>query len=194
VTAEIWTIGHWTCPQSTFVGFLNAQRIELVADVRSYPESRRSPQFGQETMRGWLEHAGIGYLHLPELGGRRRGQDVDPAVNAGWIQPSFHNYADYTLRPAYQHGIDRLMELATTHRVAYLCGEPMPWRCHRLLISNTLAARGWTVWHIIGERDPRRHELGRWGAQPSIDRDGRLTYPPPISSPDRQLPKRMQAR
>ena len=77
----------------------------------------------------------------------------------------------------YRHGIERLTALASENRVAYLCGEPMPWRCHRLIISNTLAARGWIVRHIIGDAEPRVHELGRWGATPIPDGNGVLTYP-----------------
>ncbi|MGH3194073.1 MAG: DUF488 family protein [Streptosporangiaceae bacterium] len=184
---EIWTIGHWTCPEDAFIRSLQGPGIQLLADVRSQPGSRRNPQFGQEAMRGWLRRAGIGYAHLPKLGGRRGRQPVDPAVNAGWRQPSFKNYADYTLLPAYEEGIRQLAELATAQRVAIICGEPLPWRCHRLLIANTLAARAWTVWHLIGAREPRLHQLGRWGAAPLIDARGRLTYPPPaqVIQPDR---------
>jgi hypothetical protein len=58
-----------------------------------------------------------------------------------------------------------------------MCGEPMPWRCHRLLIANSLVARGWTVWHLIGDDRPRRHELGQWGAAPSVAPDHTVTYP-----------------
>lgn len=47
----------------------------------------------------------------------------------------------------------------------------------RLLIANTLTARGWTVWHLIGDAPPRRHELGRWGADPSVDGTGQVIYP-----------------
>jgi len=177
VGREIWTIGHWTCPEPVFLDLLDAQRIEVVVDVRAHPGSRASPQFGRDAMRGWLDRADVGYVHLPELGGRRRKQDVDPTVNAGWKQPTFKNYADYTLLPAYEDGIARLVDIASERRAAYLCSEPMPWRCHRLLISNTLAARGWTVWHIMGGGAPREHELGRWGAEPSIGADGRVTYP-----------------
>jgi len=174
---DIWTIGHWSCPEEAFIGFLDACGIQLLVDVRSQPGSRRSPQFGQDAMRTWLTRAGIGYRHLPELGGRRGRQDVDPDLNAGWENASFKNYADYTLQPGYERGIDLLTGLASQQKVAYMCAEPMPWRCHRLLISNTLTARGWTVWHIIGAGAPRRHELGRWGAEPSVEADGRLTYP-----------------
>lgn len=176
---NVWTIGHWTCPESEFLRPLDEQRIDLLADVRALPGSRRSPHFDRDEMQRWLRDAGIDYVHLPELGGRRGRQQVDQNVNAGWRQPSFKNYADYTLGPLYRQGIGQLLGLASAHRVAIMCGEPMPWRCHRILIANTLTAGGWTVWHLIGDAAPRRHELGQWGAAPSVDANGQLTYPPP---------------
>ena len=175
---ELWTIGHWTCPEPDFLRPLRAQRIGLLVDVRALPGSRRSPQFDRDELPRWLADAGIDYLHLPELGGRRRRQQqVDPARNAGWHHASFRNYADYTLSAAYAAGIDRLTDLAAERRTAIMCGEPLPWRCHRLLIANTLVARGWTVWHLIDDDPPRRHELGRWGATPSVSGDAPVTYP-----------------
>lgn len=157
--------------------FLGGPGITLLADVRSQPGSRRSAQFDRDEMPRWLASAGIDYLHLPDLGGRRGRQPVDESVNAGWRQRSFHNYADYTLSESYRRGVDRLAGLATTDRVAIMCGEPMPWRCHRLLIANTLAARDWTIWHLMGAAPPRQHVLGQWGARPSADEDGVVTYP-----------------
>lgn len=115
---------------------------------------------------------------MAELGGRRRKQDVDPDINAGWNNASFKNYADYTLLPAYQQGIAQLEELAAGRCVVVMCAEPMPWRCHRLLVANTLTARGWTVRHIIGDAEPRAHKLGQWGATPSVGAEGQLAYPP----------------
>lgn len=179
---EVWTTGHWTYPEPAFLQPLQAQGIELLADVRSHPGSRRSPHFGREALPQWLADAGIEYVHLPELGGRRGRQQVDQSINAGWREPSFKNYADYTLGSAYRQGIQRLAELAAAQRVVMMCGEPMPWRCHRLLIANTLTAQGWTVWHLIGDTPPRQHELGRWGAAPSVDANGQVTYPGSSSS------------
>lgn len=173
----IWTAGHWTYPEADFLAQLRTQGIDLVADVRSSPGSRRSPQYGRDVMPTWLEPAGIGYTHLDELGGRRSKQYGDHAVNAGWKNASFHNYADYSLSDTYEHGIATLTGLAAHHRVALMCGEPTPWRCHRLLLSNTLTARGWTVHHIIGERPPQVHELGAWGAAPLVDDTHTVTYP-----------------
>lgn len=174
---DIWTIGHWTCPDSMFVGRLTDNGIDVLADVRAHPGSRTSPQFGRDLMPGWLEQASVGYVHLEKLGGRRGKQDVDDRINAGWQNASFKNYADYTLLPPYDEGIDELLDLAADRRVVIMCAEPMPWRCHRLLISNTLTARGWTVRHIVGDAEPRVHRLGQWGATPMVSTDGRVTYP-----------------
>ncbi len=175
---ELWTIGHWTCPEDTFLETLRGGDIDLLVDVRSLPGSRRSPQFARETMPQWLGKAGVDYLHMPELGGRRKTQrDVDERVNAGWRSASFKNYADYTLTPEFEAGLERLTELARDRRVAIMCGEPVPWRCHRLLIANTLTARGWSVWHLMTAAKPRRHVLGQWGAVPRVNAQGVVTYP-----------------
>lgn len=128
-------------------------------------------------MSRWLNEDGIGYLHLPELAGRRRKQDVDPAINAGWQNASFKNYADYTLTDEYRRGLSELIALARSQRVAIMCGEPMTWRCHRQLITNSLVARGWTVWHLISGSATRQHRLGQWGATPVVDDRKRVAYP-----------------
>ena len=175
---ELWTIGHWTCPPAVVLDTLTSADIELLVDVRKMPGSRRSPQFDADKMPSWLDGAGIGYLHLTELGGRRPKQKgVDPTINAGWQNTSFKNYADYTLTSQFEAGLERLTDLAGDRHVAIMCGEPMPWRCHRLLIANTLTARGWTIVHLMNNAQPKQHELGQWGAAPSVSPDGVVTYP-----------------
>ncbi|WP_407441829.1 DUF488 family protein [Rhodococcus sp. (in: high G+C Gram-positive bacteria)] len=87
------------------------------------------------------------------------------------------NYADYTLTPAFETGLAHLTDLAHDNRVAIMCAEPMPWRCHRLLIANALTARGWTVVHLMTGAEPRQHVLGRWGAVPKVGAAGVVTYP-----------------
>ncbi|MFC8732523.1 DUF488 family protein [Luteimicrobium sp. NPDC057192] len=184
---ELWTIGHWTCPEDTFVGMLREAGVERVADVRVAPSSRRSPQFTRDVMREWLGHADVDYVHLPELGGHRPRRPEAGDLNAGWHNTSFRGYADYTLTPAYEDGVAHLLTLAAELPTVVLCAEPMPWRCHRLLIANTVAARGGVVQHVLGPGSVRTHELGRWGATPVHGDDGRLTYPadadPPRESP-----------
>ena len=175
---EIWTIGHWTCPIPDFLGPLDDAGVDLLVDVRAQPGSRRNPQFGSDAMAQWLPEHGIGYRHLSSLGGRRpRQPEIDPELDAGWQNTSFKNYADYTQTAAYRAGIEELTAMATEQRTAIMCGEPMPWRCHRLLIATTLTAQGWTVHHLISGSPTRDHVLGQWGAHPAVGADGRITYP-----------------
>lgn len=188
---ELWTIGHWACPPEAVLETLAPVEIGLVADVRKTPASRASPQFNAEQLAAWLPAAGIGYVHLPALAGRRpRSTQVGPERNAGWRNASFHNYADYTLTPGYEVGLARLIELAHTTRVAILCGEPMPWRCHRSLIANTLVARGWAVTHLMTHARPLPHRLGQWGATPVVEADGVVTYPAQPDGVAHRLPAR----
>lgn len=175
---EIWTIGHWTCPADVVLETLESAQVDLLLDVRKMPGSRRSPQFNADEMPTWLKQGGIEYQHLPALCGRRPKQtEVDPTLNSGWRNRSFKNYADYTLTAEFEHGVKHLSDLAAEHRVAVMCGEPMPWRCHRLLIANTVAARGGRVEHLINGADRMPHELGQWGAAPVVGSDGVVTYP-----------------
>lgn len=174
---DIWTIGHGGTPWADFVDQLRANGIQVVADVRALPGSKRSPQFDQDAMREALSEAGIDYEHLLGLTGRRRKQGVDEAINAGWQNASFRNYADYALSSQFREALEQLEELAATRRVAVLCGEPVPWRCHRLLLANALIAQGWTVHHIMGDRPAQQHRLGQWGAQPKVAADHTVTYP-----------------
>ena len=179
MAGTIWTIGHWTCPEEVVLETLGSAGIDELVDVRRLPGSRRSPQFDAEEMTGWLGEAGIGYRRSAELTGRRPKQrDADPQLNAGWQNTSFRNYADHTLSAEYEQGIEELEALAAEHHVAVMCGEPMPWRCHRLLISNTLVARGWEVVHLRVGSAPAVHELGAWGARPIVREDGTVIYPP----------------
>ena len=176
---EIWSIGHSTRSAEKFLALLHEHAIDSLVDVRSYPDSRRCPQFGRGTMSTWLADDAITYQHAVDLGGRRnRDYAVDPAINAAWHNASFRNYADYTLSDAYQAGIVRLAGMAQVSHVAFMCSEALPWRCHRSLIANTLVARDWAVHHIMSVEKVVEHQLGAWGPKPLVA-DGRVTYPEP---------------
>lgn len=178
---DIFTIGHSTHTKSEFLDMLKEADIELIADVRALPGSRKFPQFNQDDFRAWLGEADVAYKHFELLTGRRnKSQCVQDELNDGWNNRSFHNYADYTLTPDFETGIKQLEQFAKKKKTAYCCSERHPARCHRLLISNALTARGWNVYHIINEGEKiliQLHELGKWGAMPILEADGTVVYP-----------------
>jgi uncharacterized protein (DUF488 family) len=109
------------------------------------------PQFNIETLPDVLAADGIGYRHLPALGGRRHhAKGAPPSANELWRVLSFRNYADYAETEAFRSGLDELLALSLAHRCAVMCAEAVWWRCHRRIIADYLLARGTPVEHIIG--------------------------------------------
>lgn len=168
---EVLTVGHSTRPLQTFLALLEGHGVTLVVDVRTIPRSRRNPQFDQTALRQSLRRAGIGYRHLPSLGGLRRPRE--DSANTAWQNASFRGFADYMQTPAFEAGLDELLERARGATVAIMCAEAVPWRCHRSLIADALLARGVRVEHITGETRRAPHRLTPW----ALVRDGRVTYP-----------------
>jgi uncharacterized protein (DUF488 family) len=170
-----FTIGHSTRPVAEFIEMLTPAHVKMIADVRTIPRSRTNPQYNSEIFSNSLEHAGIGYEHLAELGGLRgKRPDVPREVNAFWKNDSFHNYADYALSEPFARGLARLRALGAERRCAIMCAEAVWWRCHRRIIADYLIAAGEAVFHILsGDRtEPAR-------LTPGIVRrtDGTLLYP-----------------
>ncbi|MGH9481832.1 MAG: DUF488 family protein [Terriglobales bacterium] len=173
MTATIFTIGHSTRPIETFIGLLQSNRVQQVADVRTVPKSRHNPQFAQEVLDASLTAAGIGYRHLPRLGGLRHARP--DSVNLGWRNLSFRGFADYMQSLEFRAGLDELEEWARARPSAIMCAEAVPWRCHRSLIGDSLEVRGWEVLDIISGRPPQAHR-----PTPFLQVvDGRLSYPEP---------------
>jgi uncharacterized protein (DUF488 family) len=153
----VLTIGHSTCLLDKFIRMLQAHGVTLVADVRTVPRSRHNPQFNRKTLPQALKAAGLGYIHLPGLGGWRSPRPDSP--NQGWRSPAFQGYADYMLTPEFEGHLKALVDLARRERVALMCAEALPWRCHRSLIADALLVRGVFVEHIMGREGSQRHRL-----------------------------------
>lgn len=167
----IYTIGHSTRSGSEFVALLREHGVELLVDVRQFPGSRKWPQFGAADLAANLASAGIGYRHLPALGGRRRPQPE--SENTYWQHPSFRAYADYMARPEFAAGLQELAAAAQGQSVAIMCAEAVPWRCHRQLIADALVDRGFHVLHIL---TPGRFEEHRLNPRARREPDGHLVY------------------
>jgi uncharacterized protein (DUF488 family) len=152
---SVWTIGHSTLSIEEFTDRLKSFDIELLADVRSFPRSRRYPHFNQENLSSVLPEVQIRYQHFRELGGRRRARP--DSLNVAWRNESFRGYADYMETAEFRRGIERLLAIAGKRRVAIMCSEAVWWRCHRSLISDYLKVKGIEVMHIMGSGKAEPH-------------------------------------
>jgi uncharacterized protein (DUF488 family) len=171
-TTVVRTVGHSNRTLEAFLHLLRAHQVTLVVDVRKMPGSRRNAQFNRDTLPNALHEAGIGYVHLPDLGGLRRRTPSSP--NAGWKNASFQGYADYMLTPEFERSLDDLLKLAREHRTALMCAEAVPWRCHRSLIADALVVRAAGVEHILSASHTLAHVLRPWAKVQGT----RITYPP----------------
>jgi uncharacterized protein (DUF488 family) len=153
----IFTIGHSTRPIEEFIRLLQAHGIERLIDVRTVPKSRHNPQFGQDQLSAALEHAGIHYTHLRGLGGLRHARP--DSKNIGWRNASFRGYADYMQTREFEESLAQCIELAKQERVALMCAEAVPWRCHRSLIADALIAQGVEAREIASVTTTRAYEL-----------------------------------
>lgn len=132
----VWTVGHGTLSAEDFTSLLMGVRIDRLVDIRSFPGSRHNPQFGREEMERWIPLAGIDYLWMRELGGRRR--PVDHSKHVALRHESFRAYADYMETAPFLEGIEVLLALADRKSTAVMCSESVWWRCHRRLLADYL--------------------------------------------------------
>jgi uncharacterized protein (DUF488 family) len=166
----VWTVGHSTRSGEEFAQILRAHEIEVLVDVRSFPGSRRYPQFNRAALSESLASVGISYQHEPRLGGRRTPRA--DSHNTAWRNSSFRAYADHMETDEFRSGVDELLELAAKTRVAVMCAESLWWRCHRSLISDYLKAAGHTVIHILDKTRTEEHPF----TSAARIVDGQLTY------------------
>jgi uncharacterized protein (DUF488 family) len=168
----IWTIGHSNHDLATFLAMLRGEAISQVVDVRRFPGSRRQPHFRRENLAASLAAEGIGYHPIDALGGRRTRQPGD-SPNTAWRSESFNAYADHMLTDEFRAALNQVIRLASRDRVAILCAEALPWRCHRQLIADALVARGWAVSHIMTAGRAQTHRITEFARVSG----GQVTYP-----------------
>lgn len=181
----VLTIGHSTRTLDEFIGLLKAHGATRVADVRTVPRSRHNPQFNKNSLPGSLKNAGLGYVHLPGLGGLRHANR--DSLNMGWRNASFRGYADYMQTPEFERSLEELVQLAKKERIVLMCAEAVPWRCHRSLIADALLVRGIQVEDIMSPTRRQVHKLAPFAKV----RGTTITYPAEVS---RSAPKRPSAK
>jgi len=176
-TPHVWTIGHATRALSDFVALLAEHGIGQLVDVRTIPRSRHNPQFNRDTFPRALAEAGVGYAHMPGLGGLRRPRA--DSTNTGWRNAGFRGYADYMETAEFEQNLAALIGLAGRRATAIMCAEAVPWRCHRSLIADALTARSLPVTHVLGPGAAREHVLTPWARVDGM----RVSYLAPGDTP-----------
>lgn len=175
----IYAIGHSTRPLEKFIEILQAHGVTRLADIRTIPQSRHNPQFNRESLESELPKAGIQYQHLKELGGLRRAAKA--SINTGWENAGFRGYADYMQTREFASAIRNLMAIAKGERVAIMCAEGNPFRCHRSLVADALTVRGVRVLHISSRKSARGHRLTPFARVEGTQ----VTYPIPFCGSSR---------
>ncbi len=156
----IYTIGHSTRTISDFISLLREYGIKQLIDIRTIPKSRHNPQFNQADLRQALKNKRIAYRHMKGLGGLRHTHK--DSVNMAWENASFRGYADYMQTDAFKENLEKLIGYARKKRVAIMCAEAVPWRCHRSLIGDALLVRGFCVIDIMSHTSAKPHMLTPW--------------------------------
>jgi uncharacterized protein (DUF488 family) len=154
------------------VSLLHEHKICVLADIRTVPKSRRHPHFHMDALARSLPERGIGYVHLPRLGGFRHPREDSP--NTGWRNASFRGYADYATTDEFAAGLAELRQIAATGPTAMMCSEALWWRCHRRLVADRLVVAGLAVMHISSNGRVSPHELSSFAV---VTRGGQILYP-----------------
>jgi uncharacterized protein (DUF488 family) len=171
---QLYTVGHSTHSLEDLLRLLRASHIACLADVRTFPRSRHTPQFNKETLMIDLPKAALRYVHLPRLGGLRTSSGKG-SPNTGWRNSGFRGFADYMQTDEFSRALDDLWDLTGQVRTAIMCAEALYWRCHRSLIADAFTVRGGTVYHILSDQKVEEHRLTSF----AVVTEGQITYPPP---------------
>lgn len=166
----MYTIGHSNHDQEYFCELLRRHGIEVLADVRSQPYSRYTPQFNAEELKAALASQGIRYVFLgDQLGGR-------PGVPEHYDEQGHALYYRMARSAAFLQGIERLATGMTKYRVAIMCSEEDPAVCHRfLLVSRVMTERGTPVRHIRSDGSLASEDQIRTAA--GLSRNQGLLFP-----------------
>ena len=168
---KVYTVGHSTRTADELIDLLRAFDVTVLADIRTVPRSRHNPQFNEDALRRTLRSRRLRYAHLARLGGLRRPRK--DSTNTGWRNASFRGFADHMLTEDFEAGLEALRALTIEGRVALLCAEAVPWRCHRSLVADALTARGAHVEHITTARRSTPHRMTPFARVEGT----RVTYP-----------------
>jgi len=160
-TNQLYSIGHGSRSIETFIDLIQEFRIKHLADVRSYPSSKRNPHFDRENLEHMLNKSGISYTWFPDLGGFRRDGLGETSPHVALESQGFRNYADHMSTELFKTAAHRLSQLPSSGYACFMCAETVPHRCHRSLLSDYLLLQGLKVIHILDSQRTIAHQLSR---------------------------------
>lgn len=167
---NIYTIGHSTRNINDFIQILLDNKIKYLIDVRSYPGSKKFPQYNKKSLSNSLKKYGIVYVLLPLLGGRRSGKlSYDSEIRV----KTFASYAEYMLSKEFRQGMIDLLKISQKYRSVVMCSEILWWKCHRRMIADQLELWGYKVFHLGMDNKVIRHDI--WNLA-RLDSKGRVIY------------------
>lgn len=169
---RVLTIGHSTRDFDEVLAMLRSNGVTELVDVRSFPSSRKFPQWNQSAIKDALP-AHIGYRWIRDLGGRRHTPAGVTSPNTAWRVKAFRDYADYMATEEFSSGLAELLRIANESVPAIMCSEAVPWRCHRRLITDALIVAGLEVFDIMSITSTRRASLTAFARV----QDGEISYP-----------------
>jgi uncharacterized protein (DUF488 family) len=165
------TVGHGTKSIDELISLLMTYEVQRVVDVRTIPRSWHNPQFNKDILSENLKKVRMGYIHIKGLGGLRHAEK--DSVNTAWRNASFRGFADYMQTEDFKKNLERLIKLAKQKKIAIMCAESVPWRCHRSIIADALFVRGIQVKHIMSQKTCNDHTLTPWAKVKGFQ----VTYP-----------------
>jgi uncharacterized protein (DUF488 family) len=151
---------------------LRVYRIERLADIRTIPRSRHNPQFNDTALAHSLTAEQLEYVPMQALGGLRHARKDSP--NTGWRNGGFRGYADYMQTEPFQDALQELILMRDEGRVAIMCAEALPWKCHRSLVADALNVHGVAAIEILSESKYQMHSLTPFAQVRGLQ----ITYPP----------------
>jgi len=167
----VYTLGHSTRSADEIARITASLDSKTLVDVRRWPTSKRNPGARREALEEALARAGVNYIHIPALGGYRAfGRDAPENLKEKfncYKSQGFNAYAAYlATNPQAWRGLELIAELADSGaKPVVMCSERLPWKCHRKIIAEWLAHRGYRVVHVI---EPDRRVEHRPGKCPQL--------------------------
>lgn len=173
---KLFTIGHSIHTLQEFIDILRTYKITHIVDVRTIPRSRHVPWFNEKKFKSSLQKKKIAYIHLSKLGGLRK--TTNNSINMAWRNMSFRGFADYIQTPEFFEGLKELNGLIKkSRRIAIMCAEALPWRCHRSLIADAELVRHIKVFDIMSKTSLKPHKLTAFAVVNRKKRPIQVYYP-----------------